>query len=369
MIKYLGSKRTMVPVLGRIAEAVEARSAVDLFTGTTRVAQEFKRRGLEVTAVDVASYSRVLAECFIALDAADVDLDEVASALDELNALPGRAGYVTAHFSEDARFFQPQNARRIDAVRDRIEAVYAGTALHPVLLSALLLAADRVDSTTGVQMAYLKQWAPRSARDLELRMPELLPGAGVAIQGDATELAAALPRTDLLYLDPPYNQHRYFTNYHVWETLVRWDAPEPYGVARKRLDARDPSTASVFNRKRQMPGALRRVILDARADTVVLSYNDESWVGADDLRRALLDAGHEHVELLEFDAKRYVGAQIGIHNQAGEKVGTVSHLRNTEYLFIAGSRERVETAVAAAAATPATTSALRLRRAEPSAIA
>ena len=48
---------------------------------------------------------------------------------------------------------------------------------------------------------------------------------------------------DLAYLDPPYNQHRYFTNYHVWETLVAWDAPEHYGVACKRIDARDDSDA------------------------------------------------------------------------------------------------------------------------------
>ena len=56
MIKYLGSKRTLVSVLGDIAQRVEARTAVDLFTGTTRVAQELKERGVHVTATDVATY-------------------------------------------------------------------------------------------------------------------------------------------------------------------------------------------------------------------------------------------------------------------------------------------------------------------------
>ena len=54
-----------------------------------------------------------------------------------------------------------------------------------------------------------------------------------------------------MYLDPPYNQHRYFTNYHVWETLVRWDEPAHYGIACKRVDARDDSTRSVFNSKQR----------------------------------------------------------------------------------------------------------------------
>ena len=89
---------------------------------------------------------------------------------------------------------------------------------------------------------------------------------------------AELEPVDLMYLDPPYNHHRYFTNYHVWETLVRWDAPEHYGVACKRVDAREESTRSVFNRKADMPGALDALIRDARADVVVVSYNDESWI-------------------------------------------------------------------------------------------
>ncbi|MEP6843140.1 MAG: DNA adenine methylase, partial [Pseudolysinimonas sp.] len=90
MIKYLGSKRTLVPVLGAMATALEVETAVDLFTGTTRVAQEFKRRGLTVTASDIATYSEVLSDCYITTDAAAVDLDEVRYVLARLSALPGR---------------------------------------------------------------------------------------------------------------------------------------------------------------------------------------------------------------------------------------------------------------------------------------
>ena len=61
-------------------------------------------------------------------------------------------------------------------MRDAIEARYLGDPLYPVLLTALMLAADRVDSTTGLQMAYLKQWAARAYNDIELRVPELLAG-------------------------------------------------------------------------------------------------------------------------------------------------------------------------------------------------
>jgi adenine-specific DNA-methyltransferase len=162
------------------------------------------------------------------------------------------------------------------------------------------------------------------------------------------ETIDALPPVDLMYLDPPYNQHRYFTNYHIWETLVRWDKPGHYGLACKREDSRDDATKSRFNQRREMPAALRDVIVNLCSDVVVVSYNDESWVTADEMMAWLSEAGHEDVRLVAYDSKRYVGAQIGIYNPRGHRVGSVSHLRNTEYVFIAGPSERVEAAAVAA---------------------
>src|SRR2546423_15241233 len=95
VIKYLGSKRRLVPALGELCERAGARTALDLFTGTTRVAQEFKRRGARVWAVDSARYSEVLAHCYVATDACAVDEGALAGALARLAALPGRDGHVT----------------------------------------------------------------------------------------------------------------------------------------------------------------------------------------------------------------------------------------------------------------------------------
>lgn len=346
MIKYLGSKRRLVPVLTRLCEAAGARTAVDLFTGTTRVAQAFKATGTHVTAVDTARYSEAFAQTYIATDARDIAVDDLASVIDDLNARRGAAGYFTETFCERSRFFRPENGARVDAIRDAIEREHSDSPYHPILLTSLIEAADRIDSTTGVQMAYVKEWAPRSYLSLTLRVPELLEGGGAAVRGDALDVAADLPECDIAYLDPPYNQHRYFTNYHVWETLVAWDAPAHYGVACKRVDARDESTKSVFNRRRLMPDALRRVIASVPARVVVVSYNDEAWVSAEELREMCAVRGH--VEVLSFDSRRYVGAQIGIHNPQGERVGTVSHVRNRELLAIAGERAEVRRLVDAA---------------------
>jgi adenine-specific DNA-methyltransferase len=340
MIKYLGSKRRLVPVLGDLASAVGGGRVLDLFTGTTRVAQECKRRGMHVTAVDSARYAHVFAQCYVEADATAFAVDAIQAALEDLAARPSVDGYVTETFCTQSRFFQPFNGSRIDAIRDAIETDYAGSPLYPILLTSLIEAADRVDSTTGVQMAYVKQWAPRSFRPLELRVPEMLAGAGVAVRGDACELAGRLGAFDFAYLDPPYNQHRYFTNYHIWETLVAWDAPVFYGVACKRVDARDAATKSPFNERGRMSDALAGVIRDVDAGVIAVSYNDESWVGIAELEAMVESRGGE-VCTLAFDSRRYVGAQIGIHNPQGKKVGKVARLRNVEYVVVGGDAARV----------------------------
>ena len=302
------------------------------------MAQAFKAAGAQVTAVDSTRCASVLAQCYVTTDRDAVDPGSLEQAVTHLNALPGRPGYVTDTFCERSRFFQPVNGARIDAVRDAIAKEYAGGALEPVLLTSLLEAADRVDSTTGVQMAYVKRWAERSFRPLELRVPVLLPGPGRAVRGDACVIAPGLGDFDLAYLDPPYNQHRYEANYHIWETLVAWDAPEHYGVACKRTEVRQ-GERSVFNSRRTMPGALARVVSEVRARLLVLSYNDESWMRLEELIEICRVRGH--VEVLAFASNRYVGARIGIHNPAGERVGSVGRLRNIEYVLVAGERAEV----------------------------
>jgi adenine-specific DNA-methyltransferase len=294
---------------------------------------------MHVTAVDTASYSEVLAKTFIELDASKANLTQLASEISRLNALPGIAGYFTQTFCSEARFFQPRNGERIDAVREAIEQNYRSTWMYYPMLASLLIAADKVDSTTGVQMAYLKTWSRRSAFELELKVPELLQGTGLAIRGDATEVVGSLDDVDIAYLDPPYNQHRYFGNYHIWETLVRWDSPNYYGVANKRIDTREASNRSEFNSKLTMPEALRKLISSLNARVLVLSYNNESWLS----RRELTDmcSRFEQVQILDFDSKRYVGSQIGGYNQTGELVGRPGAKRNLEHLVIAGSKGAV----------------------------
>jgi len=335
VIKYLGSKRTLIPDLVRIVSHFpELTSATDLFSGTARVGHALKRQGLRVHANDMNAYAHALAMCYVVADRADIEHD-ARQLIAEFNQLPGEPGYFTRAFCESARFFQPKNGAKVDAIREAIEHKSLPPVLRAVLLVSLMEAADRVDSTCGVHMAYVKNWATRAWNDLELRLPDVLPGADAgpctATQQDALEAAMHID-TDIVYIDPPYNQHSYLSNYHIWETLVLWDKPDYYGVACKRQDCK--TRKSLFNLRHRHAQAFSDVVerAAARAPLVIVSFNDEGFQTRSELESLLRKYGDLYV--LRKDFKRYVGAKIGIHNPAGERVGEISHLRNEEHIYI-----------------------------------
>lgn len=330
MIKYIGSKRKLVPHIQRLAKALpNVTTALDLFSGTSRVGHALKAEGLTVTANDHNSYAFQLARCYVQADA-NKWMAPAQALIEELNRVPGRPGYFTKTFCEDARYFQPKNGARVDAIRDCIAHKGLPPELESIALVSLMEAADRVDSTVGVQMAYLKQWAKRAHNDLSMRVPNLLAGTGRALQMDAFD-AVSEGGFDLAYLDPPYNQHKYRNNYHVWETLVRWDAPETYGVACKRTDCREYQ--SDFNSKKKIAPALSDIIERVDARFLVISFSNEGYIEAEQICDLL--APSAEVRVLSVDHARYVGAKIGIYSPEGKKTGKVSHLRNQELFFVA----------------------------------
>ncbi len=342
MIKYIGSKRTLIPlILDIIQLATDAKTVIDLFSGTSRVGHALKAAGYRVLANDHNAYALTLARCYVQADAEDV-LSDAARLVREFNCLKGTPGYFTETFCVKSRFFQPKNGERIDAIREAIAHKGLEPELEAVMLTSLMEAADRVDSTTGLQMAYLKTWAPRSYNDIELRVPKVLPrarhGKGEAWGLDVFE-ALPILEGDIAYIDPPYNQHSYISNYHIWETLVRWDKPEVYGIACKRVDVRQRK--SVFNSRPQFASSMKRLLESVRAPILIVSFNNEGYLSREEMEgmMATLYNGKAQITVIENDFKRYVGAQIGIYNPKGEKVGKVSHLRNKEFLYVVSSED------------------------------
>ena len=318
MIKYLGSKRRLVPVLGDLQRGRRGDGGLDLFTGTTRVAQEWKRRGAEVWAVDLAGYAR----SWPGATSRPTPRPSTSGRSSTTPSpswphLPGEDGYVTATFTRRPGISRSHNGRRIDAIRAEIERHFAGDRLRrPSCSRPCSRRPTGSTRPTGLQMAYLKQWSPRSHQDL-VAAPAGPAGRRRPLPCGPTppSVVATLPEVDLAYLDPPYNQHRYFTNYHVWETLVAWDAPAHYGVACKRLDAREPSTKSVFNDRRRAPDALARSSPTSGPGwwwCRPAARGGSTWTTWSTWRPVVVGS-----RCWPSTPSGYVGALIGIHNPQG----------------------------------------------------
>jgi len=341
LIKYIGSKRALLRHITNVIESLlpPGGLAVDLFSGTSRVGHALKDMGHRVWSNDQNSYAHVLATCYVQADREKWE-SLARKVIYEISKIPGKEGYFTETFCRQSRYFQPKNGERIDAMRDRIEKLDLEPELKAIVLVSLMEAADRVDSTAGVQMAYLKEWAPRAYNEIELRMPAILPsvpgGACKATRADAEQVSANI-NADVVYIDPPYNQHSYLGNYHIWESLVLWDKPNVYGIACKREDCR--TRKSAFNGKKSIFEAMKKVFDNLNGTPMVISFNNEAYISREQMETLL--RGRGELEIIEIQHNRYVGAKIGIYNLLGEKVGKISHVKNVEYLFIVNPR-RVE---------------------------
>src|SRR5439155_276718 len=126
-----------------------------------------------VHANDHNAYAHTLARCYVATDARRWRA-RAERLLAELAVLPGEPGWFTDTYCVRSRYLKPENGARVDAIRSRIAALALEPELEAIAITSLIEAADRVDSTVGVQMAYLKRWATRAQNPLRLRLPEPL---------------------------------------------------------------------------------------------------------------------------------------------------------------------------------------------------
>jgi len=332
VIRYLGSKRSLIPLIILVMRQFEGLdSCIDLFSGSARVGQALKAQGYRVLSNDLNAYADVLARCYV-----QTDSDRSAEAREliaELNATPDQPGWFTETYCEKSSFFQRPNGERIDGIREAIESLDLDPEMKAVALTSLIEAADDVLNTMGMHKAFIKDWMPMSFRRLDLQVPTLLPcpkaGKCRSFQMDAINLLGQ-ETADIVYMDPPYNNENYLNMYHLWESIVLWDKPEVYGTAQRRVDIK--TRKSSFNAKRRAAEAMTAVVEAAKAEVLVVSFNDEGHISRDEMVAILETRGH--VTVIDRDYQRYTGALTGIHNQQGEKVGEVSHTRNTEYIFV-----------------------------------
>jgi len=339
-IKYAGSKLKLLPQILQLAKKVDARTVLDGFSGTTRVSQALAKSGYEVLCNDRAVWSEVFGTCYLLNHKRPEDYTEL---IDHLNAVQPIDGWFTQHYGGEPnggcsvqqdglkKPWQVHNTRKLDSIRQEIETLGLDAVDKAVALTSLILALDRVDSSLGHFVSYLKDWSPRSYKTLALKVPNVFPASRVhqVFRSDIFDLVPTVS-VDLAYFDPPYGSNnekmppsrvRYASYYHVWTSICLLDKPDLFGKANRRADTSDKVAISAFEEFRRNGSgrfisveAIEKLIKATQARWIILSYSSGGRATADELNDVLRSNG-KILDVVELDYKRNVMASMKWTNE------------------------------------------------------
>jgi len=338
---------------------------VDFFSGSGSVAKLAKLMGFSVTANDWEYYSTILNKAFLINNQDDLKFmftkqGGLQKTLDLLNNLPApdeKTEYISKYYcpqdtidadpDNERMFYTRENGEKIDSIRNWIETEYPGKQSDTIrgkeknlLLGLLIYEAATHANTSGVFKAYHRGFGGRGKDalkrimgEIELEIPQLINGNGNAEQMDAMELAKKTSLgsgIDIAYLDPPYNQHQYGSNYHLLNTIARNDKPPinqkitnngktvDKGGIRKDWTA----TRSEYCYKKSAEKSFVKLIESINAKYILISYSTEGIIPFEHMLDILGNKGRLDIVLSEYTRYR------------GGKQALSSTVSNVEFVLI-----------------------------------
>ena len=351
LITYIGNKRALLGRIGPIVERVKRRlgkdrlRVFDVFSGSGVVSRYFKAHASALISNDIEDYASVIARCYLQNRSA-VDLLSLSDVVDEINHrvefdafppgfiedlyAPKDENRITKH---DRVFYTRDNARRLDAYRRLIGD--APPEMRDLLLAPLLSKASVHSNTAGIFKGFYKnrrtgigQFGGTGSDALSRIKGKIVLEPPVmsrfecdweASQEDANDAARSVRDIDLAYLDPPYNQHPYGSNYFMLNLLVRYERPE-----RVSRVSGIPTRwrRSGYNVKAKSLPLMRDLLHALDARFILVSFNDEGFVSPPDMRALLEDIGT--VEVIETPYNAFRGSRNFDHRP----------IHVTEHLFL-----------------------------------
>ncbi len=328
MLNYIGSKLKLLNFIHTtISDNVpdlKSKNFCDLFAGSGVVGSFFKAHVKSVIANDLEFYSYVLNRHYLLNDTVDNKL------IDYLNGIPVKDGFIFENYAAtgvaDRQFFSAHNAKKIDAIRMEIERMYSTCEIsentYYFALASLLESADKIANTTSVYGAYLKKFKASALKDFILKPAKTYPAYSTQFNTVYNKDAGVLIEKiagDVLYLDPPYNQRQYGANYHLLNTIAKYDTDtfKPNGVTGLR-----PYIRSDYCKKKLALTALDTLIHKAKFTDIFLSYNDEGLIQPHEIAAVMQKYGAYSVA--EKEHKRFKADKAG--NRVYKTGATTEHI-------------------------------------------
>lgn len=351
-MNYIGSKLSLLSFLERnILDFLDSRSQrvfFDIFAGTGIVGRHFKKLGFHIIANDIQYYSYCLNRAYISLNnqpqfskiikrlsppSSLLFYDAVDIVLDYLSSLSGMEGFVyrnyclggTSQTEFFRQYFTDENGKLCDAIRTQVEEWHNNNLISEdeyfYLLASLIESIDKVANTASVYGAFLKHIKQSARKPLRLERIEIIPSKKLhqVYNCDGSKLVEQV-QCDILYIDPPYNQRQYCTNYHVLETIARYDEPILYGATGLREYQHQKSD---FCYKAKALKALEDLIRRAKARYIFLSYNNEGIMSENEILSTMKPYG---IVELRKEAYRRFRADMDGENRRYKTDGVIEYL-------------------------------------------
>ena len=346
IITYIGNKRSLIPFIGEALQMVKEelgqdRLALgDLFSGSGIVARYFKAHASYLAVNDLENYCETLSRCYLSNSDQREDKrlqDAYAWLKESLREDALAPGFITRLYApkdeqniqpDERVFYTPRNAMFLDTARQAIGRL--SPALRSFFLAPLLTEASVKTNTSGVFKGFYKNSSTGVGQfggNGQAALSRILSPIGLPFpvfsrfdcpvdifRQDAGRLAPQLPPLDLLYLDPPYNQHPYGSNYFMLNLINGYEEPQDIS----RVSGIPVSwNRSVYNQSGRALSALSELCAAAPARYLLISFNSEGFITRDQMEEMLSKIGS--IRVLEqtyntFRGSRNLGARA-IHTK------------------------------------------------------
>lgn len=266
--RYIGNKTKLNTwIMDVISEnAKDAHSFCDIFAGTGTVANQALPLFERVIVNDLLFSNQAIYGAFFAHG--EFDNNKLQGIIDTFNQVdPQEDNWFSISYGD--KYFAMSVARKVGYIREQIELLKPQLTEkeYNILLASLIYSIDRLANTVGHFEAYIKKPTDKTATQMQLVEARSFDNVEI-YRADANQLARQI-QSDIVYIDPPYNSRQYSRFYHVYETLVKWDKPELFGVARKPA----PENLSEYCSSRAFD-AFQDLINHLQAKYIVVSYNN-----------------------------------------------------------------------------------------------
>ncbi|QOP41816.1 DNA adenine methylase [Sulfurimonas marina] len=297
-MNYIGSKLKLSSwieeeVKNVVGDDLSQKVFCDLFAGTGIVGRTFKNDVKQVISNDIEDYSYILNRNYIQNSST---LEQAEEYIIQLNNLPLiEDGFIYNNYcmgsGSERQYFSDYNGKKIDTIRLQIEKWKTDKKINEnmyyFLLASLLESADKVANTASVYGAFLKKLKKSALKELALESAnfDLSSNKHVVHKEDSNTLIQKISG-DILYLDPPYNQRQYGANYHLLNTITKYDNFTPKGKTGMREYFR-----SQYCSKKDVAESFNELIKNANFKYIFLSYNNEGLMSEDTTREIMENYG------------------------------------------------------------------------------